>query len=141
MARRQRSRTERLRLFCESFITEYNPAGLDKWKAERADAKINETRTLTASIEKRIHNSILATLKETFGEDEQGWWRKLPLKVRQEATVRREADADPNELETYFNLIDYRDIVTSLLVALREAIRAWSAWRQRREDFLDRRHQ
>jgi DGQHR domain-containing protein len=92
---------------------DYNPSGLDKWKAERADAKVNETRTLTSSIEKRIHDCVLGVLKEEFGDDEPGWWRKLPLKVRQEATNRREADPDPNEIETYINLIDYREIVTS----------------------------
>ncbi len=107
--------TWRLAAQIQSIHQDFSPIGLEKWKAERADAKVSETHSLTTSIERRIHNTVLEILKREFGDGEGGWWREIPLKIRQDAHNRREADMEVHPVEMYLNLINYREIVAAHL--------------------------
>lgn len=87
----------------------FEPEGLQKWRDERAEHKVIETQRLVSSIEKRLHDSIIETLKSAYGEQ---WWPEVPIAIRKAARNRQEEDTEDHPVETYFNLIDYREIVT-----------------------------
>ena len=62
------------------------------------------------SIESTLHKSTEALLKVKYGAEESGWWRKIPLVVRQECQKRREEDSNPANPFTYTDLIDLQKI-------------------------------
>jgi len=61
-------------------------------------------------IEILLHEFAGLLLKREYGENEDGWWRRIPLSVRQDCQKRREEDKNPGPPYSYTNLIDIQKI-------------------------------
>jgi|GEM_PF-1316682 len=63
------------------------------------------------NLEKTLHSSVKNILEIEFGTNEMGWWRNIPLKVRNNCNNRREEDSKPVEPYNYTTLIDKLSII------------------------------
>ena len=106
----------------EAFAT-YEPEGLQEW-CERRDANVNnEARQVIDAIETSIQEQLLEMLKVAFGPDsdqsDQWWFKGVPLKIRKKINERREEQGG-GELDEYFDLVDYRDVIQANWTLCRE---------------------
>ena len=102
---------------------EYDPEGLQEW-CDRRDANVNnEARQVIDAIEMSIQDQLLEMLKRELGPDsnhrDQWWFKGVPLKIRKKINERREEQGG-GELEEYFDLVDYRDIIQANWALCRE---------------------
>ena len=65
-------------------------------------------------VQLRLQKIALRLLRDQFGDDESGWWRKgVPEAVRKEVAARREANPEGGDLSQFFELLDYRSIASN----------------------------
>ncbi|MFC2038852.1 hypothetical protein ACFLUG_03685 [Chloroflexota bacterium] len=63
-------------------------------------------------IETSLHRCVLDTLKENYGENEEGWWvQGVPSQTRAECAQRRELSPARGDLFSYVFLLDLRKIL------------------------------
>lgn len=63
-------------------------------------------------IETGLHDSILKILKQTYGEDEKGWWVKgVPTQIRIACATRREEDPQRDETYNYCDILHFKKII------------------------------
>lgn len=105
------------RRMCEIAIHEalphFNPDGLQQY-IEQAKSNTNErARKLIDEIERLMQDTIISTLKEEYGEVDDGWWFEgVPKSVRKKVDEQiNESDGKAGSREQNFNLIHYRDII------------------------------
>lgn len=87
----------------------FEAEGLLKWMETKSTVDVAEAQTLCTDLERRLVSSIRARMKEEYGDD--GWWREIPLHIRQEAAKRREAEPEEYPPDTFLYLIDLKEIV------------------------------
>jgi hypothetical protein len=83
---------------------------------EREKAQTNiKAKAIADKIEHILQTTILAELKREFGPEESRWWIEgIPKKIRTKVGERcEEDDYKRGGKEYYFDLIDYRDIISS----------------------------
>jgi hypothetical protein len=92
----------------------FSPPGLKEFiDTEKAQTNA-QAQIITERIEKELKERILEVLKQEFGDDEDKWWvLGVPQSMRVKVTERFERDDGlRGGREHYFDLIDYRDIIT-----------------------------
>lgn len=96
-------------------IPSFNPPGLEKF-LEEAKAQTNKkAKDIVERIERNLNKVVLEELRREFGPVESEWWiLGVPKTVRKKVTGRfEEDDGMRGSKEFYFDLIDYREIVTN----------------------------
>jgi len=80
---------------------------------ERDCAFMGDLYVLVLELEKTLHELIEAILKQEFGEDENGWWRRgVPEAVRMDCVTAREKDrVSPPEPYSYTTFIHLKQII------------------------------
>ncbi len=90
----------------------FNPEGLEKHLGDKEAKWSEKTAILVNEVQMMISNDVLSTLKEQFGESEDGWWRiGVPEELRKKIAISREMDTASKDYEEYFTLIDYLNII------------------------------
>ncbi|HEU5407999.1 MAG TPA: DGQHR domain-containing protein, partial [Nitrospira sp.] len=110
----QTTRMRRCQLALHDRIPFFSPPGLkDFIETEKAQTNA-QAQAITERIEKELKQTILEVLKQEFGEDEERWWiAGVPQTMRVKVTERFERDdGQRGGKEHYFDLIDYRDIIS-----------------------------
>jgi hypothetical protein len=73
----------------------FNPEGLADFIRSQDQTGTNTARQLMPELQLTIHDAAIALLRNLFGRDEGGWWRKgVPEKVRTEVAARRETNPE-----------------------------------------------
>lgn len=96
-------------------IPEFSPPGLREF-IEKEKAQTNDkAKTIVDKIERILQTTILEELKREVGPEETQWWMEgIPNKIRKKASEKYEDDnAKRGGKEFYFDLIEYRDIISS----------------------------
>jgi DGQHR domain-containing protein len=96
-------------------IPSFKPDGLQDF-LEREKAQTNAKATeLIGEIERILSTTVIGTLKEQFGTENDRWWYDgVPKTVRTMVTARQEEeDNRAGSKEAYLDLIHYRSIVLS----------------------------
>lgn len=88
----------------------FTAEGLEDYIANQDVEGTREAFQLINEINQRLFDYVISKMKRVYGEDEKDWWVKIPAKIRQKASQRREEDPMRKELWNYLDLIDYRDI-------------------------------
>lgn len=80
---------------------------------ELRDARVSrgDMYEYIADIELTLHGQIKRALIAAHGDTEKGWWRAVPLNVRQNCASRREEDEEPLEPYRYTQFIDLSRIL------------------------------
>ena len=91
---------------------DFEADGLAAWIESKNKIDVNEAQRICTSLEHRLFTSVIARLKQEYGED--GWWRELPAQIRSEAASRRELETEDHPRETFLFLIDFRTIISSI---------------------------
>lgn len=80
---------------------------------ELRDARISrgDMYEYIADIELTLHGQIRRVLIAEHGDGETGWWRAIPLIVRQSCASRREEDEEPLEPYRYTQFLDLSRIL------------------------------
>lgn len=116
MRRMQKALNERIPFFA--------PAGLREFiETEKAETNAR-AQAITERVEKLLKKTIMEALKQEFGEDEAEWWiAGVPQSMRVRVTERFERDdGQRGGKEHYFDLIDYRDIISAHWSLLGESL-------------------
>lgn len=93
-------------------IADFEPEGLDKWLANRADDKVDDAKSRIQSIEIRLRKKIVDMLQESFGHDRDLWWFEVPKDVRVATAKAKEQDnSNKGDSENYLTFKDYRKII------------------------------
>ncbi len=95
--------------FIKDTYLDFDADGLTDWIDNKSRINVTEAQTLCTSLERRLIANIVKVMKNEYGEE--GWWRQVPLKIRQEAASRREEESEDHPLETFLYLIDLRNII------------------------------
>jgi DNA sulfur modification protein DndB len=92
----------------------FNPEGLADFIRSQDQTGTNTARQLMPELQLTIHDAAIALLRNLFGRDEGGWWRKgVPEKVRTEVAARRETNPEGGAYDKFFELLDYRSIASA----------------------------
>ena len=92
-------------------IPNFKPAGLQEYLESRDEAGTEETASKVTKIHRRLFDYVIETLKKHYGTQKKAWWTKgIPLKIRQDCTIKWEAKNREGEEESQLNLISYIDI-------------------------------
>jgi hypothetical protein len=93
----------------------FNPPELGKFLEEEKAQTNKKAKEIVDRIEKRLNEIVLETLYREFGEGESEWWLQgVPKKVRTKVSDRFEEDDGSRGAKAfYFDLIDYRDVITN----------------------------
>jgi len=96
-------------------ISDFNPAGLDKFLEEETAQTNKKAREIVDYIEVTLQRLVLDELQREFGADQSQWWiLGVPKQIRVQATSRWEDDNHSRgEPWHYFDLIDYRKIAVA----------------------------
>jgi len=71
------------------------------------------TRAAFPQLESNIIDTVISILKENFGSETSGWWKKgVPEEIRKEIGQIRESDEEERDYEYYINLSHIPKIVT-----------------------------
>lgn len=111
----QTVRMRRMQKALQERIPFFSPAGLQDFvETEKAETNA-KAQAITEQIEKALKKTIVAILKEQFGAEENQWWvAGVPQTMRVRVTERYERDdGQRGGKEHYFDLIDYRDIISA----------------------------
>jgi DGQHR domain-containing protein len=109
------TRQRRMQQAIKSAFPKYDPQGLEEFlRNEKAETN-KQARELLDHVELMLQSTIIEELKQQFGKEEAGWWFKgVPSQVRKDVSARLEEDTGTRGgKEHYFNLINYRTIITS----------------------------
>lgn len=89
---------------------DFNPPGLDEYRATMKAQTNDNAKTVIDNIERSLKNITLQVLKTKFGETY--WWKRgIPESIRIECNLRAEKSLDVNsQPEDFFDLIHYREI-------------------------------
>ena len=111
MAGVRRNELEMMRLI-KAAGPEFTAKGLDEHIAAQDIEGTKRARELITEVNRRLHEYVIAELKQEFGNaDDETWFRKgVPVGVRKKCAERREDDPRRKELWAYLNLIDYHKI-------------------------------
>jgi DNA sulfur modification protein DndB len=108
------TRQRRMQQAIKLTFSKYNPPGLEDFlRNEKAETN-KQARELLDDVELILKATIIEDLKEELGKEEAGWWfNGVPPQVRKDVMDRRDQDeAKRGGMEHYFNLIQYRAIIT-----------------------------
>lgn len=111
----QTVRMRRMQKALHEQIPFFAPAGLREFiETEKAETNAR-AQAITERIEKALKKTITDILKQEFGEEEAYWWiAGVPQTMRVRVTERFERDdGQRGGKEHYFDLIDYRDIISA----------------------------
>jgi DNA sulfur modification protein DndB len=111
----QIARTKRCQQAIHESIPTFDPPGLREFmETEKAQTNI-KAKAIVDRIEKILQKTVLEELQREFGPDETQWWTEgIPKAIRIKVTQRYEDDdAKRGGKEYYFDLIDYRTILTT----------------------------
>ena len=111
----QTVRMRRVQKALHEQIPFFAPGGLREFiETEKAETNA-KAQVITERIEKALKHTITTILKQEFGEEEAQWWiAGVPQTMRVRVTERFERDdGQRGGKEHYFDLIDYRDIVSA----------------------------
>jgi DNA sulfur modification protein DndB len=109
------TRQRRMQQAIKSAFPKYEPPGLEEFlRNEKAETN-KQARELLDDVELVLQSTIIEELKQQYGQEEAGWWFKgVPSQVRKDVSTRLEEDAGSRGgKERYFNLINYRAIITN----------------------------
>lgn len=95
-------------------IGSYDPPGLAEFMSLEKSQTNQKAKTIVDHIEETLQQTIIEELHREHGLDESEWWiNGVPRAVRKSATARyEEDDGKRGGKEYYFDLIDYRTIIT-----------------------------
>jgi DGQHR domain-containing protein len=96
-------------------IPDFNPNGLNEWISLQKQETNKEAKDLIDKIEVFLQKNIIEELKSEYQSDnEDTWWYEgIPATIRSKATLRAEEDKNRRGgREFYFDLIDYRKIIS-----------------------------
>lgn len=89
----------------------FDPPGLQEFLKSKDTEWTEKARHLVPEIQLYLQRMTLQLLEEIHGEGEENWWRKgVPVTVRADVAQRRETNPHGGELESFFELIDYKKI-------------------------------
>ncbi len=111
----QTARTKRCQQAIHESIPTFNPPGLREFmETEKAQTNI-KAKAIVDRIEKILQTTVLEELRREFGPDETQWWTEgIPKTIRTKVSLRvEEDDSKRGGKEYYFDLIDYRNIITT----------------------------
>lgn len=92
----------------------FNPFGLSDYIRSQDKAGTSRARQIIPEVQLNIRLITMTLLKEKYGQEEDGWWRQgVPQKIRSEVAARREVSPERGELESFFELIDYKKIASA----------------------------
>lgn len=87
------------------------PFGLDEYLKSRDEAGTAEAARQIGKIQRRLFEYVIQTLKQHFGEQETAWWiNGVPVKIRQDCSIRWEAMNQKGKRESQLFLINYISI-------------------------------
>ena len=87
---------------------DFDPEGLREYIQSKNTSGVAEARQLVPDIQLMIHQIVIEVLKQEY--DDQ-WWREgVPQNIRPEVAARREESNDDGEVESFFELINYKSI-------------------------------
>ena len=111
MAGVRRNELEMMRLI-KAAVPEFTAKGLDEHIAAQDIEGTKRARELITEVNRRLHEYVIAELKQEFGNaDDETWFREgVPVGVRKKCAERREEDPLRKELWAYLTLIDYHKI-------------------------------
>jgi DGQHR domain-containing protein len=99
----------------KNMIPDFDPSGLKEY-IERAKSDTNEkARTIIDRVEKTLQDAVLSILRQTFNETPTQWWFSgVPKNVRKRVDEKiNDSDGKAGEREQNFELIHYREIITT----------------------------
>ena len=111
----QTTRAKRAEQAIHQSIPEFFPPGLKEF-IEKEKARTNDrAKTIVDKIERILQTTIIEELKREVGPEETQWWMQgIPSKIRMKTSDKYEEDSGKRGgKEFYFDLIDYRDIISS----------------------------
>lgn len=111
----QTVRMRRIQVALHEVIPFFSPAGLQDFiETEKAETNAR-AQAITEQIEKALKKTIMEILKQEFGAEGDQWWvAGVPQTMRVRVTERYERDdGQRGGREHYFDLIDYRDIISA----------------------------
>lgn len=89
----------------------FRPHGLLGYLADRDEAGTEEAAGRLTKIQKRLNSYVIETLKNRYGTHEKKWWTEgIPVRIRKNCTMAWEEKNREGKEESYFYLIDYKDI-------------------------------
>lgn len=111
----QTTRTKRIEQAIHQRIPDFFPPGLKEF-IEKEKARTNDrTKVIVDKIERILQKTIIEVLKSEYGPEETEWWMQgIPGKIRIKTNNKYEEDLGKRgSKESYFDLIDYREIISS----------------------------
>jgi len=101
---------------------QFSPAQLEEWMESRKKNYNEQGRGLIEQIETTLQRTILGMLKTEYDNDgDAWWWNGIPKGVRKKVDDRmNESDGKTGGREQNFDLIHYREIITSNWDLLKE---------------------
>jgi DNA sulfur modification protein DndB len=109
----QTAGTRHAQEFLRDRYPSYDPPGLQEY-LDREKANTNDEATkLVLTIERLLHEHVLAEVKAAFPGPGDAWWYEgIPEAVRRQVALRAEEDkGKAGSREAYFDLIHYREII------------------------------
>ncbi len=90
---------------------DFKPTGLQEYLNSRDVAGTDEAAAKVTTIQRRLFDYVIGTLKKHYGTHKKAWWPKgIPMKIRQDCSSRWEARNRENDEESQLYFINYVDI-------------------------------
>ena len=107
-------RTKQCQQGIRALKNDFTPDGLDEWINLQKQQTNKSAKEIIDNIEVQLQKFIIEELKRELGADSDVWWYEgIPTTIRTKATARMEDDKNRRGgKEYYFDLIDYRKIIT-----------------------------
>ena len=91
--------------------SEFCPPGLKEYLDSRDEAGTSEAAKKVMEIHSKLSNHVINTLKQHYGTENKVWWTQgIPLKIRQECTIKWEENSREGVEEAQLFLINYIEI-------------------------------
>lgn len=95
-------------------LPDFRPLGLQQYLDSRDEAGTEEATAKVTKIHRKLFDYVIGTLKMHYGIHNKAWWTQgIPLKIRQECTVKWEANNREGDEEAQLFLINYIEICHS----------------------------
>lgn len=92
-------------------LPDFRPPGLQQYLDSRDEAGTEEATAKVTKIHRKLFDYVIGTLKMHYGIQNKAWWTQgIPLKIRQECTVKWEANNREGDEEAQLFLINYIEI-------------------------------